>query len=234
MSDATRLSETAWPYYVGRALFRALFRSMGLRISGLEHVPAAGPLIVASNHRSHADPPLVGVCLPRPVHYMAKHELFEVPVMGPTIRRTGAFPVTRGRPDRRAIRWALQLLDEGKAVVMFPEGTRSVDGRLGPPELGVALIALKSRAPVLPVAMQGTEHLLPKHSLLPRSHPLTVRFGPPLLFPDLYGRRTSRRELEEAGARLMTALGRLLDEPPDARQRAPGRVAERRPVRQPD
>lgn len=210
MKRAQPLSEITWQFFVGRALFRVVFKRMGLEIEGLQNVPRTGPLIVASNHRSHADPPVVGVSLPRPVHYMAKRELFEVPLFGPIIRRTGAFPVTRGRPDRRALRWALQLLADGKGVVMFPEGTRSLDGRLKAPELGVALIALKSRAPVLPMALQGTEHILPRGATMPQSHPLKVRYGKPLTFDDLYGRRTGREETAEVGARIMSAIEDLL------------------------
>ncbi|NCQ26352.1 MAG: 1-acyl-sn-glycerol-3-phosphate acyltransferase, partial [Armatimonadetes bacterium] len=201
MTGADRLSENTWVFYLWRALFRSLFRSMGLDLAGTENVPAQGPLIVASNHRSHADPPLVGVVLPRPVHYMAKRELFRVPILGSVIPRMGAFPVSRGHPDRRALRYALRLLSEGEAVVMFPEGTRSLDGRLREPELGVALIALKSRAPVLPVALQGSEHILPKHSVIPHAHPLKVRVGPPLTFDDLYGKRGDRDSMVEVGRR---------------------------------
>jgi len=210
VKQTERLSETTWMFYVGRALFRQVLTPMGLEIVGLENVPRQGPLIVASNHRSHADPPLIGIAMPRPLHYMAKKELFEVPLFGSIIPRTGAFPVTRGRPDRRALRYSLQLLDEGQAVVMFPEGTRSEDGQLREPELGVALIALRSRAPVLPLGLQGTEHILPKGAALPQSHPLKVRYGKPLTFPDLYGRRAGRAALVEVGRRLMEAIDELL------------------------
>jgi 1-acyl-sn-glycerol-3-phosphate acyltransferase len=213
MKSDDRQSEITWLFYLGRALFRGVFRPMGLDLAGTENVPRKGPLIIASNHRSHADPPLVGISLPRPAHYMAKRELFEVPLFGRIIPRTGAFPVTRGRPDRRALRYALRLLSEGEAVVMFPEGTRSLDGRLREPELGVAMIALKSRAPVLPLALQGSEHILPKHSVIPHSHPLRIRFGEPLTFCDLYGKRGDRDSMVEVGRRIMRAIGGLLDPP---------------------
>ena len=205
-----QLSETTWQYFFWRAAFRMVFKSMGLEIAGLGNVPRTGPLIVASNHRSHADPPLVGACLPRSGHFMGKRELFEVPIFSPIIRKTGAFPVTRGRPDRRAMRYAIQALANGEVVVMFPEGTRSEDARLKEPELGVAMIALKSRAPVLPVAVAGTEHILPKGSTVPRGHPLKVRFGRPLTFDDLYEARPSRPAMVEIGDRLMGAIGDLL------------------------
>ncbi|MBX6351233.1 MAG: 1-acyl-sn-glycerol-3-phosphate acyltransferase [Clostridia bacterium] len=137
-----------------RALYSFLFR---IEVRGSLRLPE-GPSLVVANHTSAWDPPLVGVLFPRQLRYMAKVELFRVPLFGGLLRMFGAFPVTRGQPDRAAIRTALELLRSGWPVVVFPEGTRASrapDGRPGPARRGVAYLALLSGAPVVPVAIRG-------------------------------------------------------------------------------
>jgi len=192
-------------WVVGKLAFR-------LRIEGREHEPAQGPFIVAANHVSALDPPLVGTSLHHRGSYMGKQELFTVPILGPLLRSIGVFPVRRGEADHRAIRTALEVLASGGVLVMFPEGTRSADGRLQKPEPGAALIALRTGVTVLPVAVVGSYRILPRGTRWPRFQQITIRMGPPLTVPRSDG-RIDRRALEEWGIQIIAAIERLL--PPE-------------------
>lgn len=155
-------------------MLHAYFRG---RIYGAEKVPQSGPFVVVSNHASDFDPPILSNCMRRPVAFMAKQELFEVPILATLIRWYGAYPVKRGAADRSAIRAALTALEEGWAIGIFLTGTRTKDGRVRDPKLGAALIAAKAQVPLLPVSLWGTEQILKKGSSLPRAVPLTIRVG---------------------------------------------------------
>ncbi len=150
------------------------------QIHHAERVPQQGPLVVVSNHASDFDPPILSNCMRRPVAFMAKQELFQVPVLSALIRWYGAYPVNRGSADRSAIRAALASLEQGWAVGLFLQGTRTADGRITHPKQGAALIASKIQAPLLPVCLWGTEKILPKGQKFPRSVPLTIRIGEPI------------------------------------------------------
>ncbi|MGA7938191.1 MAG: lysophospholipid acyltransferase family protein [Kovacikia sp.] len=147
------------------------------RIYGAEHVPLQGPVVVVSNHASDFDPPMLSSCVGRPVAYMAKEELFRIPVLKQAITLYGAYPVKRGSADRSAIRAALASLEQGWAVGVFVTGTRTPDGSVVDPKLGAALIAAKAQAPLLPVSLWGTHAIFRKGSAIPRSVPVTVRIG---------------------------------------------------------
>jgi 1-acyl-sn-glycerol-3-phosphate acyltransferase len=149
-------------------------------VHGAEQVPSTGPLIVVANHASDFDPPIVSCCVRRPVSYMAKEELFGVPLLGRAIQLYGAYPVKRGSADRSAIRAALAQLANGWAVGIFLEGTRTADARIHHAKLGAAMIAAKVQAPLLPVSLWGTQAILPKGTKLPRPVPVTVRIGAPI------------------------------------------------------
>lgn len=163
------------------------------RIYGVEHVPQQGPLVVVSNHASDFDPPILSNSVCRPVAYMAKQELFRVPVLGTLIRWYGAYPVNRGAADRSAIRAALASLEAGWAVGIFLQGTRTPDGRITEPKLGAALIAAKAQAPLLPVSLWGTDQILSQGSSWPHATPVTIRIAPPLAPPA----STERPELQQ-------------------------------------
>lgn len=154
------------------------------RIYGAKKVPLAGPLIVVANHASNLDPVLLANCIRRPVSFMAKESLFEVPVLAPAIRAYGAYPVKRGAADRSAIRAALKQLESGWAVGIFVQGVRTSDGRISSPKLGAAMIAAKAQVPLLPVSLWGTEKILNKGSVLPKPSPVTVRIGEPIAPPE--------------------------------------------------
>lgn len=201
-----------------------LYRLLGrLRVEGAQHVPRHGAVILAPNHVSAADWPAVGVAAPRRLWFMAKEELFGIPVLGWWIRLGRAFPVRRESADRQAIRRTEALLARGEAVVIFPEGRVSEDARLQPLKPGVALVALRTGALVVPVGLLGTERLLPYGRNVPRlvREPVVVRFGPPLCFDDLRDGAASppRAALDAATARLSAALRALLDGSPLQAQR---------------
>ena len=185
-------------------LFRGLFRGS---TRGLEHVPMDGPLVVASNHGSHLDPPLLGHALGRPVAFMAKAELFAVPLLGAVIRACGAYPVRRGASDREAIRTATAKLEEGWATGVFLDGTRQANGRVNNPLPGAALLAARSGAPLLPVAIVNSHRALSSGRLWPRLVPLQLRVGAPI--PPPASRR--RPDLDATTTLLQERINALLD-----------------------
>jgi 1-acyl-sn-glycerol-3-phosphate acyltransferase len=200
-----------------RGWLRVVYRLLGrLRVEGGANVPRAGPVILAPNHVSAADWPAVGVAAPRTLWFMAKEELFAIPILGPLIRICRAFPVRRDSADRSAFRLTEALLARGEALVIFPEGRVSEDARFQPLKHGVALLALRTGAPVVPVGLLGTERLLPFGKQIPRPvrDPVVVRFGPPIHMDDLRdGQRAapSRAALETATERLAAGIQALLD-----------------------
>lgn len=194
----------SWGFF--KTILTIFFR---LRCVGTENIPKKGAVILAPNHISYFDPPVVGMGSPRQTHFMAKEELFEPPLLGAWIRGVGGFPVRRGSADRKAIRRALELLGEGKIVCLFPEGTRSPDGKLQEPELGISMIALKSHAAIVPTAIIGTDKVLPAHAKFPRLLPIKIVYGKPLDLSDLYEGEESRQAMEEIGRRTMAAIADL-------------------------
>jgi len=186
-------------------LFRGLFRGS---TQGGEQVPMQGPLVVVANHGSHLDPPLLGHALGRPVAFMAKAELFAVPLLGRLIRDCGAYPVRRGASDREAIRTATARLEEGWATGVFLDGTRQKDGRVNNPLPGAALLAARTGAPLLPVAILNSHRALGGGQRWPRLVPIQLRVGEPLPAP------TSRRraDLDATTAELQRRINALLDQ----------------------
>ncbi|GAB4215579.1 MAG: lysophospholipid acyltransferase family protein [Synechococcales cyanobacterium] len=207
-----KLPPVAWLLYwllkwlVVNPIFRLLF--LGHSYGG-QTVPRSGPMIMVSNHASHLDPPLLSNCVRRPVAFMAKEELFRVPLLRQVIRLYGAYPVRRGGADRKALQAAKQALHQGWAVGIFLNGTRALDGRIDTPHLGAALIAAQTQVPLLPVALWGTERIQPKGQRWPRLlAPITVRVGSPIAPPT----STDRPELERVTAECVRQIHQLLDQ----------------------
>ncbi|NBD33796.1 MAG: 1-acylglycerol-3-phosphate O-acyltransferase [Cyanobacteria bacterium] len=167
--------------------FNIYFRG---KLYGRENVPQKGPLVVVSNHASLFDPPLLSCCVGRPVAYMAKEELFQIPVLKQAISLYGAYPVKRSQADRSAIRAALKTLEQGWAAGLFLQGTRTADGRITQPKLGAAMIAAKAQAPILPVSLWGTEKIPQSGTPFPL---ITARIAEPLAPPV-----STKREVLEA------------------------------------
>ena len=153
----------------------------GLRTVGQERVPARGGVIIASNHQSYLDPPFVAASLPRETSFMARRSLFEIPLLGPIIVACNAFPIERNTGDVRGVKNAIDRLRSGSALLLFPEGTRSRDGRIGPLKGGIRLLASRAAVPVVPVLVDGAYDVWPKGRPLPRlgGH-VWIRFGKPV------------------------------------------------------
>jgi 1-acyl-sn-glycerol-3-phosphate acyltransferase len=180
------------------AFAKTIWRS---QVRGTENVPADGPLIVACNHRSYLDPPILGTYCPRPLAYMAKAELFRIPVLGAAIAAVGAYPVDREGSSTAAIKRSLDVLRAGGSIGIFPEGTRNLDGTVQPHQ-GVALLASLSKAPVVPAALVGTADAK-------KFHQIKVAFGPPLRLPG--DRKATREDLAKFTDDVMGAIAALAE-----------------------
>lgn len=191
--------------------YRLLFQG---RTSGGENVPLSGPLVVVANHGSDLDPPLLGHALGRPVAFMAKEELFRIPVLRQLIRACGAYPVRRGASDREALRTASERLRFGWATGVFLDGTRQTDGRVHDPKPGAALLAARAGAPLLPVAIVNSHRALGLGQRWPRWVPVHIRIGSLIQSPAT----RSRRELERVTLICQERINAMLDQgAPDSR-----------------
>jgi 1-acyl-sn-glycerol-3-phosphate acyltransferase len=190
-------------FWIARAIIKVLAVVVWrARATGTENIPLDGPLIVACNHRSYLDPPVMGCFVPRKISYMAKRELFEIPILGAGIRAVGAYPVDREGSATAAIKRSLEVLRAGGCVGIFPEGGRNVDGEKEP-RAGVALLASLAKAPVVPAAIVGGDHA--KHL-----GAIKVAFGKPLSLPS--DRKATRDDLAKFTEETMSAIGGLLRE----------------------
>ena len=187
------------------AVMRGVFR---LEARGTEHVPARGPVLLVSNHSSLLDPPMVGGACPRQLTFLAKAELFAVPGFGRLIQALNARPVRREGADSAALRVALRTLEQGGALLVFPEGTRGEEGRLREPKPGAALLAVLSGAPVVPVFVRGSGRAWPRGRRLPRPAKVRVTFGAPLRFERPVG--ADKKEYYDSVSRdMMAAIAQL-------------------------
>src|SRR5947209_18106275 len=169
-------------YWLVRAILEPFFVIyFRMERIGREHIPADGPVIIAANHRSFLDPFVIGTMARRPMYYVAKKELFKRRWQAWLLNALGAFPVNRGAQDEEMIETAKAILRRGDIVLIFPEGTRTRPGSLGKPKRGVGRLALESGAPVVPVAVSGTEDVRKGWRIRPRK--VRIRAGRPLRFP---------------------------------------------------
>jgi len=202
----------------------------GFRAYGRRNVPRSGGVVLAINHQSYLDPVVVGCGVTRQVHYMARDTLFRG-LFGRLIRALNAFPVARGQPDAKALREYIERVRSGKAVMLFPEGTRSHDGRLGPLQPGAGMLAVRAGAPVVPTYIDGTFEAWPRHRTLPRVARLSIYFGTPIQVDRREGetrRRCEERILAEIARRLAELEALALSR----RMRPRRRVAVGPPARQ--
>lgn len=159
--------------FVGTTLF-------DLKVYGEENVPLTGGALLVSNHQSYVDPIFIAAKLPRVLAFLAKSELFEPPGFNWLIRNCNAFPVKQGKGDVGAMKKTIELLQGGQAVLVFPEGSRSDDGKLQEIAAGAALVVKRAKVPVVPLVIEGAYDVWPRHRKLPRTGPVSVRFGRPM------------------------------------------------------
>jgi 1-acyl-sn-glycerol-3-phosphate acyltransferase len=180
------------------------------RSNGTEHIPSSGPFVVVANHASVLDPILVGyTSREREVSFMAKEELFRIPLLGTLIRSCGAFPVRRGQWDREAIQKFQDFIHSGKPIALFPEGTRTLTGELQPARKGVGMLIYNARVAVVPAYIDGTFRAWPKGKLLPRPGKTSVTYGPVIPLDDLYLEEAGKPVYLKIAARIMENIARL-------------------------
>jgi len=171
------------------------------QVQGRDNLPTEGGFLVVSNHTSYWDPVAVGCAINPKIHYMAKAELFRIPLFRSLIISFGAFPVNREKADRQAIRTALKLLEEGKVVGIFPEGTRSHSGELLQPHLGAAMLAVKAQAPVVPIAVLASKGFVGR---------LKLRIGKPIYLESRQEGQTSKQIVEAGTEKIMSEISHLM------------------------
>jgi len=189
-------------------LSRAYF---GLRLRGTEHIPREGALVIVPNHQTYADPPLVSIPVRRPVYYMAWSRLFDIPVFNRFIRMLRAFPVDIDARDARATREAVRLLQRGAALMIFPEGERTVDGRLQRFKPGAFRLAVSLGVPILPVTIVGGSDAWPPGRILPRRGHITITYHPALRADSTMDARMAARDLAD---RTRSAILSAMPDPP--------------------
>lgn len=190
------------------------------RYSGVENIPATGAVLMVSNHQSHLDPPLIGSGCPRMMNYIARDTLFRFKPFGWLIHSYNAIPIDRDGTGISGIKETLKRLKRGQIVLVFPEGTRTRDGNVGKFRPGFSSLAVRSKAAILPVAIEGAFAAWPRGQRFPHPRPVRVHYGPPILPDD--ARRCEERELvEEVQRRVGYYHARL-------RQRLTGDASPRR------
>jgi 1-acyl-sn-glycerol-3-phosphate acyltransferase len=203
-------------YRLGWWSYRALFRFyFGWRVYNPERVPLQGGVILACNHASYLDPPLVGSGVRRGINYLARENLFRFPIMGWVLRQWQVVPVDREGGGAKGLKAILDRLLNGGAIILFPEGTRTRDGKLQPARSGIGLTVIKSTAPLVPVRVFGTFEAYGRHVLLPRPRRVAVKYGQPMLFEQLRteAKTCSKPRLKEiyqqVADEIMAAIARL-------------------------
>src|SRR5579872_1572906 len=195
-------------YFIGWSLYRAAFATyFRWHVYGAENVPLKGPVILAANHESFLDPPLVGSGLRRDINYLARKSLFRYPGLGWILRTVNAVPVDRDGGGAAGLKAIMDRLHAGGAIILFPEGTRTTDGKLQPARSGIGLTVIKSEAPVVPVRVFGTYEAWGRQTSFPKPRRVALKYGKPMNFADL------RREAQNCSkARLKEIYQQVADE----------------------
>lgn len=204
------LYRLGWIFF--RAAFAVYFR---WRVFGANHVPQTGAVILASNHASYLDPPVVGAGLNRSISYLARESLFRFPALGWLFRQWNAVPVDREGGGAKGLQIILDRLRAGDGIILFPEGTRTRDGKLQPARSGIGLIVVKSDAPVVPVRVFGTFEAWGRNQKFPRPKAVAVTYGAPLRFEKLRAEAKNcdkarlKKIYQEIADEIMAAIARL-------------------------
>lgn len=183
-------------YNIAAGLFKYYFKFYHKwEVVGEENIPEEGRLVIMANHITYLDPPIIGAILKRQIHFMAKEELFQHPILGYLLKKIGQFPVKRGKPDRSALKRSLEILRNEKVLGIFPEGsTRGKENGLRRAKSGAVLIPIKTKSPIIPV---GIKFIGKK---------LRVSIGKPFTLENFYNRRLSKEDRKEAGAFIMDKI----------------------------
>jgi 1-acyl-sn-glycerol-3-phosphate acyltransferase len=193
-------------YNLAKLLARMIF---SMRVIHPERMVESGPLLIAVNHSSFFDPPLAGICSRRGVYYLARKTLLKWPFFGPLFPAMNVIPVERDGNDMSALREVIKKVKDGNAVLLFPEGTRSVDGHLQPARAGIGLVIAKTGAPVLPMRIFGAYEAFPKNAHRFQLSQITVVIGEPIHFAAEEISNTSRETYQLLSNRVMEAIGAL-------------------------
>ncbi len=199
-----------WIYWTGWLLFGAAYRSLfGLRIKGSEHLITEGPVLVASNHQSYLDPPLVGNLYKDEMVYLARKTLFKG-FFKWLYSQWNAIPVDQEKPDMASLKTIIRKLKAGHRVLLFPEGARTFDGSIGEAASGIGLVAVKSAVPIQPVRIYGANEALPRGSGKFKFARITLVVGPPIILsPDELKSLSNKSGYEEITKRIMDAIKAL-------------------------
>ena len=194
-------------YQTGKSLtwliFKLIFR---IRVRGQENIPAEGPFILATNHISYYDPPLSGSFFKRPVHFMAKQELFNSKLFGGILRRVNALPIRRGVFDRAALETCLGVLERGEALTIFPEGTRAKTDRFLPAKPGIGMVATRARVPIVPAYIHGSNRL--KDCFLGRER-MTITYGKPISAEEVAAFESNKQGYQALAEAVMERIAAL-------------------------
>ncbi|MDA1203112.1 MAG: lysophospholipid acyltransferase family protein [Verrucomicrobia bacterium] len=198
---------TCW-YLLGYSLSKAMAKTFfRYRVTGAENMIEEGPCIIAANHCSNLDPPLVGIACKRAIHYLGKKSLFDWPVLGPIFPQLNVIPVDQKNAARSALMGAIRVVKSGGAVLIFPEGSRSPDGKLQAAQPGIGMIVAKTGAPVVPVRVSGSFEALPRHRRVPRCAQIEVTAGRAMYFP--LTKLPNRGFYDTVSNEVMDAIGAL-------------------------
>jgi 1-acyl-sn-glycerol-3-phosphate acyltransferase len=196
-------------YWIAKLLLRVIYKSFfALKVYGLENLPR-GTAIIAANHQSFVDPTVLGASVPEEIAYLAREDVFSSAALRWFCVKVNSILIKRRAGDRSALKAVLARLAEGWKVVVFPEGTRSYDGQLQPPERGISLLAHRSRAPVVPAYISGTHDVLPRGGAMIHFNPVSVSFGPPLRFDNESLKQGGHNAYHAFSLQVMDAIARL-------------------------
>ncbi len=188
-------------------LAKVLFR---FEVKGVEYIPQRGGALIASNHTSYLDPPLIGMGAPRHIFYFAKKELFNT-FLGPLIRYVNTIPVDRDQLDKKTFKLVLDIIGRGEILLVFPEGTRSLDGNLQEGKAGIGLLAYYARVPVIPAYIRGSHEILPRDKKFFRFKKCSVQFGPAVKLEQFYYAQKTKDTYHSISQEIMCSIQQLKD-----------------------